>query len=165
MEWFRQWLLGITAAAMLNALAKSLMPKGIVRQIGQLTGGLVLLLAILQPIYRLDEGIVEEAFAPYVGQLETYRQIPEYQNDSFMKSIIETDCSAYIQDKAKEKGLECRAIVICGGEEGGYPYPSEVTISGDLTDQQRKWLGELIETDLGISSQYQTFRRESGEEK
>ena len=163
MEWFRQWLIGITTAAMLNALAKSLMPKGVVQQIGRLTGGLVLLLAILHPIYQLDEGMMEAVFSPYIGQIEAHAEIPESENFSFMKTIIEEECGAYIQDKAKEQGMECRAAVTCSAEEDEYPYPKTVLVSGALNESQRSWLEEMIETDLGIPKQAQRYRAESGE--
>ena len=46
LELIRQWLLGITAAAMLVALAEALCPDGNIRGILRLTGGLVLLAAL-----------------------------------------------------------------------------------------------------------------------
>ena len=105
MEWFRQWLIGITVAAMLNATAKNLMPKGVVRQIGGLTGGVVILLAMLQPIYRLEESRLSEVFSPYIN-VQSHTTAMAINTDSLMKDIIESECSAYIQDKAKELGLE-----------------------------------------------------------
>ena len=50
MELLRQWLVGVTCAAMIIALADSLTPSGTVRKVGKLVGGLVLLLAVLQPV-------------------------------------------------------------------------------------------------------------------
>ena len=80
-----------------------------------------------------------------------------------MKSIIEEECSAYIQNKAKEQGMECQVSVNCGGEEKEYPYPVTVSIIGVLNNNQREWLETLIETDLGVPRQEQTYRTESGE--
>ena len=54
LELIRQWLLGITAAAMLVALAEALCPDGNIRGILRLTGGLVLLAAVLNPLLKLD---------------------------------------------------------------------------------------------------------------
>lgn len=55
MEVIRDWLVGITCAAMVVALAESLTPQGTIRKIGRFTGGLVLLLAVVQPVMKLDE--------------------------------------------------------------------------------------------------------------
>ena len=46
----RDWLLGVTAAALLAALAQSLMPPGPVKKAGGLVCGLVLLWAVLSPL-------------------------------------------------------------------------------------------------------------------
>ena len=54
MELLRQWLVGVTCAAMIIALADSLTPPGTVRKVGKLVGGLVLLLAVLQPVLTFD---------------------------------------------------------------------------------------------------------------
>ena len=40
LELIRQWLVGITCAAMVVALAEGLTPPGTIRKIGKLTGGL-----------------------------------------------------------------------------------------------------------------------------
>jgi len=165
MEWFRQWLIGITVAAMLNAAAKSLMPKGIVRQIGALTGGLVVLLAILQPVYRLDESRVEEVFFPYIGTTESYMLTAQTDTGSLMRDIIEEECGAYIQDKAKELGLECMVTVVCEEEGEGYPYPKQALVEGRLSQTEKELLSAMIAQDLGIEEQNQTYRTESGEKE
>ena len=50
MELVKQWLLGITGAAVLAALAEGIMPEGGIRQVGKLTCGLLLLSAVLRPL-------------------------------------------------------------------------------------------------------------------
>ena len=54
MELLRAWLTGVTAAAILCALADSLMPPGPVRKAGKLAGGLVMLAAILRPLVQIQ---------------------------------------------------------------------------------------------------------------
>lgn len=48
------WLTGVTAAAILCALANSLMPDGPVRRVGRLACGLAVLAAVLGPVLRLE---------------------------------------------------------------------------------------------------------------
>lgn len=163
MEWLKQWLIGVTAAAMLNAVAESLMPRGMVRQIGKLTGGLVLLFAILRPICRAEEWTIAEAFAPYISDVSAYGAVPEVDDDMLIKSVIEEECGAYIQNKALEAGIECRADVRCGTQTNGYPYPTEATVKGVLTADQIEWLTELIERELDIPKEAQRYETESGE--
>ena len=53
-ELIREWLVGITCGAIIVALADGLSPNGTVRKIGRLTGSLVLVLAMIQPVLRID---------------------------------------------------------------------------------------------------------------
>ena len=50
----RTWLLSVTVSAMVIAVAEALMPEGSVKKVGRLTGGLILILGLVQPLVRLD---------------------------------------------------------------------------------------------------------------
>ena len=98
LELIRQWLLGITAAAMLVALAEALCPDGNIRGILRLTGGLVLLAAVLNPLLKLDTEALGRALAEYKLDLSAYSTELEEENETLMKDIIEEQSAAYIQD-------------------------------------------------------------------
>lgn len=161
---FKDWLLGVTAAAMLLAMAEGLMPKGTVRQIGKLTGGLVLMVAILQPILKIDYGTLSASLSRFRDDLGIYEAEPKTENFRLMKSIIEAKSAAYIQDKAAGLGIECRAEVTCTADsEEEYPYPASVVVKGALTEEEIRRLRVLIEGDLAIPAQAQTYQQEGGE--
>ena len=46
MELIRTWILSVTVSAMVIAVAQALMPAGAVKKVGQLTGGLILVLGM-----------------------------------------------------------------------------------------------------------------------
>ena len=52
----RSWLLGVTAAALVVALAETLAPEGSVKKVCRLAGGLALLLAALRPLAGMTGG-------------------------------------------------------------------------------------------------------------
>ena len=54
MELLRTWVLGVTAASLVIAVAEAIMPRGTVKKVGKLTGGLILVLVRLQPLAKLD---------------------------------------------------------------------------------------------------------------
>ena len=54
MSILRTWILTVTAAAIVLATAQALMPEGAVKRVGRLTAGLILVLALLQPLTALD---------------------------------------------------------------------------------------------------------------
>ena len=164
MTLFKDWLLGVTAAAMLLAMAEGLTPKGTVRQIGKLTGGLVLMVAVLQPILKIDYGAMSGALSRFRDDLGIYEAEPAEENFQLMKSIIEARSAAYIQDKAADLGIQCQAEIICtAGSTEEYPYPAAVIVEGRLTQEQINRLRTLIEGDLAIPVKDQTYRQEGGE--
>ena len=157
LDWVKQWLMGITAAALLVAAAESLMPRGTVRRLGRLTGGLVLLLAVLAPVQQLDERALARALAEYHLPVEEVEAMAQ-ANAGVLESLIAEKTGAYISDKAAEVGAECTIRVETRAEEDGYPVPWAVTIEGTFTAEERRALTRCIEADLAIPPERQTYR-------
>ena len=154
-------VLGITCAAMLVALAESLIPAGSIRRIARLTGGLVLLAAILNPLLKLDTTALTRALTEYKLELSAYSADLEEENEILMKDIIEEQSGAYIQDKAAALGIDCQVTVEADGEEE-WPIPQSVTVMGSLTAEQQEALERTIEEDFAIPAERQRY--ESGDE-
>lgn len=160
LELIRGWLVGVTCAAMIAALAQSLTPAGPIRKIGRLTGGLILLIAVLQPVLALDTTALSQALTDYRRDAEGYAGALEEENYDLMKGIIEEQAGAYILDKAAELGIQCQVSVEAGGE-GDWPVPTDVTVTGALTEDQRQALTREIEAGFAIPAERQHY--ESGE--
>lgn len=156
----RSWLVGITCAAMIAALAEGLIPSGPVRKIGRMTSGLVLLLAVLQPLLRLDPAALSRSLAAYRLDLQAYSDSLEEENAELMKGIIEEQAGAYIVDKAAGLGIYCQVQVEAGGE-GEYPVPYRVWVTGELTTQQQEILTRQIEADFAVPADRQAYQSES----
>lgn len=154
----RSWLVGITCTAMIVALAESLSPAGAVRKVGRLTGGLVLMLPILQPVAKLDMDDLSGVLAQYRIEAAGYSVDLEAENGKLMKAIIEEETGAYILDKAAALGIEnCEVVVAVADRDGESPIPEAVTVMGSITDGQREALSHRIEADLAISADRQTY--------
>lgn len=157
-ELLRSWLVGITCAAMAVALAESLAPNGAVRKVGRLTGGLVILLALLQPIVTLDMTNLSGILAEYRVEAAGYSDHLEGENEKLMKAIIAEQTGAYILDKAAVLGIgSCEVTVQVADREKGYPTPESVTVMGSITEDQQKILSRQIEANLAISADRQTY--------
>lgn len=148
----RSWILGVTVTAMALAAARAVMPEGPVKRAGQLTAGLVLVLAMLGPVAALEHTDWEA----FLADLPT-EAIME-PADSSMQAVIEEELAAYLEGKAGELGLSCRAEVICRTDENGVPIPREVVITGTLDEAQRQTLSAIITNDIGVPSSGQRFR-------
>lgn len=154
-----QWLIGLTCAALVIAVAESLTPSGAIRKIGRLTGGLVLLIAVLGPLLSLDQGALTRALTEYRLSLDDYSQELIQEDQSLMKGIIEERSGAYIEDKAEDMGIDCQVAVEADGE-GDWPVPESVTVFGVLTTEEQARLTREIEADFAIPAERQYY--ESG---
>ncbi len=162
MEFLRNWILTVTACAMIIALADSLMPAGGVRKVGKLTGGLVLMLGILQPILSTDWENFDFSFTdmPAMAAETTYEDTA--REGELLKSIIEEELGAYVWDKAASLGASVDVTVTCEIGEDGMPCPGSALVRGHLTPGQRTALGRILREDLEIPDASQTFLEGDG---
>ena len=66
MTFLRQWLLGIVSCALLVSFCEQLTPAGALKKLMRFTGGLLLILSILQPVTRINLDVLPL-------DLDTYR--------------------------------------------------------------------------------------------
>lgn len=158
-ELLRNWLLGITAASIILALASNLMPDGTVKQIGKFAGGLFLTMAIIRPVLSADYEILAGSMAEYRMNTEEYSLSIEVENEKLKKIIIEDRTQAYIHDRAGELGIECCVTVQCGTNKEGQLYPSSAIIYGEMTSEQIKELTQIIESEIAIPREKQKYER------
>lgn len=159
MDLIRDWLVGVTVAAMIAALADSLTPDGAAKKIGKLASGMLLVIAILRPMIGLDYDAMSGILTDYRFEAEGYSAALETENIRLMKTIIEEQTAAYIQDKAAELGVTCTAQVTCCVEDDNTPYPASVIVYGDLTQEQIKTMSRAIEGELAIAAEDQQYER------
>lgn len=154
----RQWLLGVTATALVLALAEALAPEGSVKKVCKLAGGLALLLAAVGPaLGLLDGGWITQAAEGWRGRAQSCEQELEDRRDQFYLTIIEEETAAYVMDKARQLGFDCEAEVTYGYDEDGAPCPWEVAARGAWTQKQREELARLLEEELGVPAQRQYY--------
>lgn len=158
-EVIRNWLIGVTAAAIVVALAEGVAPDGAVKKIGKLAGGLLLIVAVIQPLVGLDYEAMAGILTDYRVETEGYSAALEIENERLMKNIIEEQTGAYIQDKAAELGAECTADVTCQADDDGNFYPASVVVYGELDQKLQNTLSRTIEGDLAIPVEHQRYER------
>ncbi|MCI8807199.1 MAG: stage III sporulation protein AF [Oscillospiraceae bacterium] len=158
MGFVRSWLLGVTAAALVLALAEALAPEGSVKKVCRLAGGMALLLAAAGPVLEaLDGNLLAGAVEGWRDRSQRYERELEENNERLYLAIIEEETAAYVMDKARELGFECAAEVTCGYDENGVPCPWEVAARGQWTPEQRARLERLLEEELGVPAQRQYY--------
>lgn len=158
-EGVRSWLISVLTAGILGAVADAVMPEGSVKQVGRLTCGLVMICALLGPVSNPDLAVRPAETLWPVGTDELQLR---QQTEQRMKTIIEEACAAYIQDKAAERGIACKAEVICAAGADGIFLPAQVRITGVTDPEDRAWIARTVREDLGVPEEGQQF---SGEDK
>jgi len=153
----RQWLMGVALTAFAGGLARQLAPKGREQSLVRLVCGLLLTLAILRPLAKLDWQDSMPAGAPLreraADQAELYR---EAQQEA-LSAVIEEKAGAYIWDKANRLGLDCTVAVTAAPSESGIPLPDTVTIRGSYSAVLARW----IEDEVGIPAGKQIWLEEN----
>ena len=99
----RTWLLSVTVSAMVIAVAEALMPEGSVKKVGRLTGGLILILGLVQPLVRLDyDDLYDLVNSLPAGSIRQEALVEE--SSQALKTGIEQELASYIVDKAAQLG-------------------------------------------------------------
>ena len=149
-EGIRSWLLGVTAAAVCLTAFYAVLPKGAVRSIARVSGGLVLLIVMLQPLLGWGHVSLRQEYGDYQQELD--RQIAAYRANyqAELEQRIQEETAAYISDKATQLGLDCRVEVVTQ-QEGEIPVPAEVRLDIPPNAALSQWLT----AELGIGEEQQ----------
>ncbi len=156
MSFLREWLLGVTAAALAVALAQALTPEGTVKKLLRITGGLVLLLAVVRPL----KGLAPQAL-PQPGELVPGVETARTAGEEVMKTLIAQKVGAYIVDKGSALGCPCTAKVTVAEDENGWAIPWAAELRGEWTDKGKRELSLAIARELDIPEERQTFLEET----
>ena len=151
------YFIGIAAAAMAVSLAEACLRRGALRRVVRLAGGVVLILTVLGPLVRLNL----DSFGQYIAgvQLEedARRTGVEVRRSELLCRIIQEKTEAYILDKAEALGASVEAeVTVAQGTD--YPYPEAVTVTGTLTEDQRRALRADLAASLAIPEERQVYR-------
>ena len=148
---------GITAAAILCALANSLMPEGAVRRVGKLACGLLMLSAVLRPLVEVEALSPGDLLKDYQARAAVQAQTLEEERNAALKSVIEQEFAAYIVDKAAQMGAACTAQVTCQLGEDGVFLPRSAALQGSFTPRQKEDMACILEEELAIPRARQSF--------
>ena len=153
MAFLRQWLLGIVACALLVSFCEQLTPTGALKKLVRFTGGLLLIISILQPVTHLDLDVLPLDFDAYREAMAQVHIELEDERDSALADGIAARTGAYIEDKAAQMGFSVRAVVETENADGT-PLPVSVTLYGT----ENAALAEYIAAQLGIAKEKQVWK-------
>lgn len=149
--------MAVIAVSILCAAADSLMPEGGVKQAGRLACALCMLCVILMPVVKMQGQSLTRWIEDYAAELNEVRTALERQTEQTQKAVIEEYFASYISDKAAEMEVQCRVEVDCVYHDEGIWIPSSICLWGNFDDVAQSQMTGLLERQLGVSIEKQTY--------
>ena len=124
-----------------------------IKPVWKLIVGIFLTLTAVRPLADIDLGAVPSLVEVYSIQAEEAVREGELMMETQTQAIIKSRLEAYILDKAEVMGVSLE-VNIALNENG---LPISVRLSGAVPPGAKKRLQSIIETDLGIPKEAQTW--------
>lgn len=155
MEAIGEYLIGVTAAALLCALVGKLSVSGMSGAVIRMICGVFMAMAVVAPwaTLRLDAPL--ELVTNVQSDAEAIASQGENSAREAMAGIISGQVRTYILDKADAMGLDLEVSVEL--TDADLPVPVAVTLKGEISPYHKGVLGDAIRDDLGIGKEAQTW--------
>ncbi len=149
-----QYVISIAAASLVCALVLALPRKGTPGELVKLLCGAFLILTLLGPLADWEPRLPE--LPQWAGEGQDIAQEASIAAREALEGVIKNQLEAYICDKAKGLGLEVQAEVSLSREED--PVPRGAVIRGEIPPYERLLLEAILEEELGIPKEAQSWQ-------
>ena len=147
------YILSVTCAAALAAILRAIAGEGTMGKLTKLLSGLFLAVTVLSPLVKMEIPDPARWLEDYMEEGEAAAQAGEAMAKDYSQSIISAELEAYILDKAASFGADLTVEVRL--DDAG--LPESVVLSGALSPADRQTLSRIMEVDLGIGEEAQTW--------
>lgn len=156
MEFVKQYILGLLAAAIFCAIINSIFSaKGSNSAVLKLICGIFMTITLVSPVLKLE--FLD--FTEYIDRISYDAEEVVYNGQQMAYdsrlTIIKDRAEAYILDKAASWGLNLMVEVTLSGTDP--PVPESVVLKGSVSPYAKKQLSRCIADDLGISEDQQKW--------
>ena len=157
MEAVRSYIFSVTGAALLCAVATAMIgKKGTYGKILKVMSSAFMTLVLVCPLVKHSirfPDIYMQNISTEADQIA--QQAGEAVNQQ-IQTIIKEKTEAYILDKATDLNANLTVSVILS-EDGAYPVPQSVQMSGSVSPYAKKLLSQMLQEDLGIEPEDQVW--------
>ncbi len=148
----------LCALSILGGVALSLTPEGSGRRVMSFVCSLAMLSCVLGGIKTLDWDTYSMEISRYREREQAFLEQSGEIRDDLDRRVIEAECRAYVLEQAVRLGtLVQDASVRVEWSTEGLWVPYAATVYGDLTEQEKGRLAQLLETELGIPRERQEW--------
>lgn len=156
MNVLKQYLLSITAAALLFSFSSELLTSGKWKKISGLLGSIILILAIVSPIFSLDTDDLTRSISKFLLETEMEQTGIEINSRELQSILIKENIQTYIQDRAMAMGIKLQVDVRMR-DDGQFPIPDFVALHGAISTDEKEKMIRFISGDLGIPEDKQEW--------
>lgn len=151
----KEYLLMITAAALICSIAEKLVKNTAVKAMQRLVCGIFLALSVISPWLQIRLDSIGELASDIWFDGQQISQTGENLAADAIRAYIKEETQAYILDKADSMGVSLDVEVTVSGED--IPIPVGVKITGSVSPYCRSILSECIREELGIGTEAQLW--------
>lgn len=156
MDTVRQYILSVTAASVLCAVLRQLLPgKGLSASLLKLVSGIFLAFVLIAPVKNVEIGNLSLYVSGIAAEGETLAASGEDMAADAMACIIKDRTEAYILDKAMS--LNADIAVEVGLSRDSIPVPETARLSGAVSPYARTVLETMLAEELGIAKENQLW--------
>ena len=150
-ELFQTILLRVTLAGIASAAALHIVGNGALREVVRLAAGLLLLLALLQPL----SGLRLPAWADWEADVPDAEAIGAQNAQTTMTTIAATIAHT-LEQRAQAEGFDCTVHIAMGNDEDGILQIDRVTVYYSAADAARlEELQTLVTEECGVPAERQ----------
>lgn len=153
MDVFKDYLLSVTAAAVLCGIIKEWVGKtssasGLIK----ILSGIFMACTLIAPLHIMDFSELAYSGQSFAAEAEAAASIGKEMAFSEIHTVIKSKSETYILDKAAEMGVDVNVVVTVEDLA-----PSAVLIQGAVSPYAKSNLSEWIVEQLGIPKEEQTW--------
>lgn len=156
MNWIRNYLLSVTAAAIVCAIAKALVGhKSAHSHLIQLISGIFLSAIVIAPLLKINVPDIEDYMNTVTAESNAAVDHGIIYSNSEVAALIKEKTQAYILDKAAALGADIQVDVLLSDENP--PIPERVFIRGTVSPYNKLQLTRCISEQLDIPEEAQIW--------
>lgn len=155
MEALKQYVVSITAAAIICSILSCLLAKSRTKDLIRFVFGVFITVTVMAPFSQLDFGEVDNLNMPFSSAVQDIIVDAERMAGTAAGEHIKEAAEAYILDKAAELNADIHVEIILSEETP--PVPAAVTLYGELSPYSRQQLQNILQSDLGIAKENQQW--------
>lgn len=152
MRWLSEYLLSVTAAAIICMVAKSLVrSNSAAGQMIRIVTGVILIISIISPLHSVRFHSLQGYLEEFKASADDYVSAGAVSAQTAMNEIIIEETTAYILNAAKKHGVSLEVSVVLS--DTSVPQVEKVILYGTVSPYQKSLLRSYIYENLGLTEE------------